>query len=574
VTRVRCSRLALLALLVLAGAALGPSTPRARAASKAVFPIANQAFWDYFQHRGGAAALGEPISQQFTFGGRPSQLFQRAVLQIDPQGNVQLHNLLNDLGTVQHAGGLSLPAVDPSLAASAPAASSADYATMMLAFLRQEVPDTFDGQPVNFLQTYLTTVPLSSAFPGQQADSNLQLLLGLELWGVPTSHPAHDPNNASFIYQRFQRGVMHFQQTQQVTEGLLVGDWFKEVITGSNLPSDLAAEAAHGALFQQYDLASNRGPVRPQDLPGTDLTGAFAPATSGNAHFGVVLAGPSTDDPRYAAAAVQALHAGSWYAFGAGDLGIPGQAAVVRPGVDFGQLAARAQANPHQAWLIGNEPNVPGQDDLSPSDYADFLHQAAQAVKGADPTAQIIGPNVLNWDRTCGGCGGGLRASGHAWSDQLLSIYRQRYGALPLTAWGIHSYTLDWNHLPMIDAAGNQADLAAARSWLSGSALGIPLWLTEFGVVWGYDGMRQGPDGKYAPVGSFRDDLAGAYLDSMLAWLASPGSGVDRWFLYATTPPPEPFATASGGISLLQPGSLKPTDLGQRYRAAADKAPG
>ena len=562
------------AAVLLATVAVGGLPAAAQAAPNPVFPIANQAFWDYFQHRGGIQALGQPVSQQFTLGGRPSQLFQRALLQLDATGKVQLHNVLDDLPSVRHVGGLSLPAVDPSLTAAAPTAGSPDYAAQMLAFLRQQVPDTFEGQPVNFLQTYLSTVPLSSAFPGQQPDPSLQLLLGLELWGVPTSHPVRDPNNHDFVYQRFQRGIMHYQAHQQITEGLLVGDWLKALLTGQSLPPDLAAETAGSALFEQYDPSTNRGPVRTQDLPGTSLDGAFAPGITGDPRYGVVMAGPSTDDPHYVAAALQALHAGSWYSFGGADMGLPGEMAVIRPGTDMGQLAARVQANPGQAWLIGNEPNVPGQDDLTPGQYADFLHQAAQTIKAADPAAQLVGPNVLNWDRTCGGCGGGLRASGHAWSDAFLTTYRQRYGPVPLDAWGIHTYTLDWDHLPMIDAAANEADLAAARSWLAASGLTASLWLTEFGVVWAYGGKQQLASGKFAPVGPYRDDLVNAYIDSTTSWLAAPGSGVSRWLLYASTPPPEPYATGAAGVALLQPGSLTLTSAGQRYRAAAVKPAG
>ncbi|HEX6513572.1 MAG TPA: glycosyl hydrolase [Chloroflexota bacterium] len=554
----RLLTVALLTLLTLCGV-----IPSAQAAPAPVLPVANSAIWDYFQHRGGLRTVGQPVSQAFTLNGLTSQLFQRVLVQVDAKGNVQPHNLLDDLTAVQHVGGLTLPSPDAALIAAAPAVGTPDYAARMLDFLRQQVPDSFDGQPVNFLQTYLGSVPGAG-------DTGLQLLFGLEIWGVPTSRPTYDPANHGFIYQRFQRGVMHYQQAKQATEGLLVGDWFKQLLTGRDVPPDLAADAGKGPFFQQYDPGANHGPLRPQDMPGANLDGAFASGIAGNARFGVVVAGPGSDDPLYAASALQALHAGSWYSFGS-SLVLPGRVQLVRPGAALGQLADGARANPHSAWLIGNEPNVPGQDDMTPGAYADFLQQVASAIKAADPSAQLVGPNVLNWDSTCGGCGGGLRASGHAWSDAFVAAYTQRYGHVPLDAWGIHAYTLDWGHTPMIDPAANLADLTAARGWL-GAGPKLPLWLTEFGVIWAYEGLSQQPGGKFAPTGRYRDDLVAGYLDAMLGWLTAPGSGVDRWFLYATTPPAEPYATAPAGVRLLEPGSLTPTTAGQRYQSAALKA--
>ena len=550
---------------------LFPLTSSAQGVSPApTFVIANAQFWDYYQHRGGVHTLGQPISQQFTLAGKPSQLFQRALLQLDPQGNVQLFNLLDDaFGGVQQAGGLSLPLLDKSVTSAAPAAGSADYAAQMLAFLRQQVPDTFDGQPVSFLQTYLNTVPAAAA--GGSGSSDSQLLLGLEIWGVPTSRPAYDPTNHDFIYQRFQRGIMHYQGGKKTTEGLLVGDWFRELLTGQGLPADLAGQVAASPYARQYDLASNHGPLRPADMPGAALDGAFGAGLSGNPKFGVVMIGPGTDDPNYVAAALNTLHAGSWYSF-SGAAG-PHPIELVRPGANLGALPALVQAHPGSAWLIGNEPNVPGQDDIAAPAYADFLHQVTGIIKGADPSAQLVGPNVLNWDSTCTGCAG-LRASGHAWADDFVTSYQQRYGKLPLDAWGIHTYTLDWQHLPMINAATNQADLRAARAWLDGRLPGTPLWLTEFGIIWAFEGQQTTTSGGktvVTPQGAYRSDLVAAYLDQMFGWLGAPGSGVQRWILYATSPPAEPFASRSGGIGLLDPGSLNLTPFGQQYRSWADR---
>ncbi len=129
---------------------------------------------------------------------------------------------------------------------------------------------------MRFGQTFLDTVSLADAFPGG-GQTDLLRGMDLELWGVPTSAPQVDPPNHTFIYQRWQRGIMHFDAQCQCTQGILLGDYLKELLTGQNLPSDLAAEAAASPLLRQY-APGQPGWVRdPNVLPDTDLTNAFTP---------------------------------------------------------------------------------------------------------------------------------------------------------------------------------------------------------------------------------------------------------------------------------------------------------
>jgi hypothetical protein len=106
-------------------------------------------------------------------------------------------------------------------------------------------------------------------------------LLNLEMLGAPTSNPMPDPTNSNFIYLRFQRGILHFQgcdaQGNPITEGILLGDWFKSVITGKNLPADLEAEAKadNSPFLRQYDPSKPGWAANPTRLPDTDLTFAF-----------------------------------------------------------------------------------------------------------------------------------------------------------------------------------------------------------------------------------------------------------------------------------------------------------
>jgi hypothetical protein len=66
------------------------------------------------------------------------------------------------------------------------------------------VPETFGGQPVQFLSTY-------------NANG------GVDVLGLPTSTPKADPNNPNFVYQRFQNAVLFYNATDGITAVLPVG---------------------------------------------------------------------------------------------------------------------------------------------------------------------------------------------------------------------------------------------------------------------------------------------------------------------------------------------------------------
>src|SRR5207302_2482012 len=82
-------------------------------------------------------------------------------------------------------------------------------------FVRSNAPDKFDALAVNFGHTF---------FGATFSDNPL---IALEVWGAPISLPRRDPTNANFIYQRFQRGIMHFDATTGRTQALLLADYLK-----------------------------------------------------------------------------------------------------------------------------------------------------------------------------------------------------------------------------------------------------------------------------------------------------------------------------------------------------------
>lgn len=231
------------------------------------YRIGEQAIWSYFQSRGGSDTFGYPVSRTFRLQSFPVQIFQRHVLQIWPGGTVRPLNLLDpDILPITTINFSTFPPHDPAVATAAPTPDTPNYGAAVMQHLQTYVPNTWQGQPVNFLQTYLAAAPASAG--------GARPLLALEVWGFPTSRPMRDPNNANFIYQRFQRGILHYDATTGVTRGILLGDAFKDVLLGQG-PADLQAQLQGSRFFQQYCPEQPGWLCRPAALPQTDLSFAF-----------------------------------------------------------------------------------------------------------------------------------------------------------------------------------------------------------------------------------------------------------------------------------------------------------
>jgi polysaccharide biosynthesis protein PslG len=274
----RAARALSAAALLLTLMVPAPPSVRAQAAdprffSQTGFRVDNDAFWDFFQHRGAVRTFGYPVSRQFRLDGFAVQIFQREVMQLWPDGGVHTLNLL-DAGLLPytHINGSTFPAPDPAVFGATPTLNDPSYATSIIQFVQEQAPNTFDGEPVNFGQTFNTTVSTQDA---PDAPDSLLPLFDLDVWGAPTSQPARDPNNFNFIYQRFQRGIMHYDKGCGCTQGLLLADYLKSVITGQNLPTDLAAQVQGSKYYKQYAPGKPGSLARPADLPGSDLTNAF-----------------------------------------------------------------------------------------------------------------------------------------------------------------------------------------------------------------------------------------------------------------------------------------------------------
>ncbi len=247
--------------------------------SQTGFRVDSDPFWSFFQARGGVRTFGYPVSRTFKLDGFPVQIFQRIVVQLQPDGSVATLNLLDPgLMPYTNINGSTFPAPDPSIVSQTPSVTDPDYATKIIQFTQANAPDVVDGNQVNFSQTFSTTVSYDDAFPNGDGPESLVPLLNLQIWGAPTSKPAVDPNNHDFTYQRFQRGIMHYDKGCNCTQGLLLADYLKSILTGQNLPTDLAAQARTSKYYRQYSTDQPQSIARPSELIGSDLTNAFVPA--------------------------------------------------------------------------------------------------------------------------------------------------------------------------------------------------------------------------------------------------------------------------------------------------------
>jgi putative glycosyl hydrolase len=243
-------------------------------------------------------------------------------------------------------------------------------------------------------------------------------------------------------------------------------------------------------------------------------------------------------------------------------------------------LAQRVAAHPGSYWLMSNEPNAKGTaPEQTGEQYARSLHDAATKIKQADPSAKIVGPNIINFDFTCVECPG--FASGHEWMDDFISAYQADFATLPpLDVWSIHTYPLDWKTFPQADAGLMEAQMLEFRKYLDGfpRLKGVPIWNTEFGTHWSFEGLKWQDDNsgnpRAVPVGSFRTDLMLAYEDSLVRWMMNNGPSLhlERWFFYSTyVGAPESWETVYGGMNLVDSSDAGAhlTPFGNLYRQLA-----
>ncbi len=139
---------------------------------------------------------------------------------------------------------------------------------------------------------------------------------------------------------------------------------------------------------------------------------------------------------------------------------------------DLSRVPQAARTNPGAWWQFGNEPNDPNQDNLTPERYAVAYHNFYFMLKRIDPAARIVPAGLANAD--------------WKWADAFREAYRARFGRYPpADGWNIHDYLLDRCD-QALDFEEFKSRILAFRGWMMhrGEAE-KPLFLTEYGVLYG-----------------------------------------------------------------------------------------
>ncbi|MBI2886110.1 MAG: hypothetical protein HYY02_02755 [Chloroflexi bacterium] len=339
-------------------------------------------------------------------------------------------------------------------------------------------------------------------------------------------------------------------------------------------------------------------------LAGLLYSNQQAPAQAAPSNFGLIFAKPPSSEE--VNNALTKLGMTWWYSFGPTPANPSGYNKVLlirtkaEPLSQATLQSMAASASPGAYWIIGNEPNVPEQDwvycptsctlgeeiDLNVATYVSRYRYYAEAIRAIDPNAKLVAGNVLNWDFFCSGCAGG-GALGHNFVEKFLQEYRTQYGAPPrVDVWGIHTYDIHWRETPMVNWRLGAEELPTFRLFLdnfrfpdgaSSGQEGKPIWVTEFGIIWGYTGWAPAGDDQCSqrqncivPTGIYEQTEITGYLRSFVGWLqANAGDKkIERWFLYTAFSFPEPYSNVFGGIAAMAgPGATANLSLsGEVYR--------
>jgi len=235
-------------------------------------------------------------------------------------------------------------------------------------------------------------------------------------------------------------------------------------------------------------------------------------------------------------------------------------------------------------YQLGNEPNLFDDEPNQPHVYAAALNYYVTRIKAVDPTAKIVGPNVLNFDFTCIGCAG--YKSGHLWLDQMRTAYVNAYGEEPpFDIWAIHQYPLDWFNFPTVNDAILAQDLDAFGEYLNTipGHEGAEIWITEFGLHWGFEGIQHQQIDTLepcdpavvsqcysGPVGEYQTDAVIGYLSRLTSFYKNNSSrlNLQRWFLWRNYYNFGPNPTGTNGLTLFdsehQGAAMTPVGLAYR----------
>jgi hypothetical protein len=243
------------------------------------YSLADPAIAAFFRQHGGAAGLGNPISNPMRLLGSRVQLFQRQAIEVRPDGSVGTLNLVDgDFLPLAAVAGPGL-APDAGLLARLPKPGSPGFAQQASAYLDSAAPNEWNGMRARFGTTYRAMLKCSDLAGVASCTGSTTFSAVNDLYGLPTGKPVADPHSTDYAYLRFQRGVMVYSRTASDTQWLLLGELFKQVLLGNPLPPEvlnqISASPAYARFYAQYDPLARDSLARPNELPGTSLAGAF-----------------------------------------------------------------------------------------------------------------------------------------------------------------------------------------------------------------------------------------------------------------------------------------------------------
>ena len=199
-------------------------------------------------------------------------------------------------------------------------------------------------------------------------------------------------------------------------------------------------------------------------------------------------------------------------------------------------------ANPGSFWIIGNEPDVKWQDNVTPERYAEHYHELYTFIKARDPEANLVIGGVSQSTP--------LR---RAYLDRVLDTYETLYGEpLPVDVWNVHAFVLreeagswgvdippgmegeegilyeleDHDNLDIL-----QQNLFDFRAWMADRGYGDrPLVISEYGIL-----MPEDYGFPLERVGAF---LTGTFdifrtMANGTGYAADDGRLVQWWFWYS-----------------------------------------
>jgi len=203
-------------------------------------------------------------------------------------------------------------------------------------------------------------------------------------------------------------------------------------------------------------------------------------------------------------------------------------------GQDQGAIPSAMRASGSAWWSLGNEPNDPHQDNVTPEEYAELYHTFEGWAQSA---------------RRCHILPAGIANADWKWAEAFRQAFHEKYARYPrVDGWNIHNYILEPG-LDPYDIGEFQRRILAFHRWMEAIGDGHkPLFLTEFGVLYG-DGCCGRPLDPPEKIQSFMREAVHWLLDSDV---------VTCWAWFAT------YSELYNGDLMTNEGQLN--DLGMTYR--------